>query len=209
MKNRVLKFIFFGIICTMLLSCTVKQKVSFKKDFSGKYAYDFSEYLKYIGADQSFGMENSDFEKYLKNTKEFLSNQQGISNVNVKGDVKKGIIGFSFTFKDIEALNTAIKYIVDEEEKPLENTSHFVLEKNKLIYTRYPILLDGKEEIIDNDMYDMIKCEFTIQFKNKVKSYDIQNNPNVQVSKNNKIFVERASLEDVLLNEVKWVFDFK
>lgn len=221
MKKTIFKPVIATAITILLFGCVIKQEIYFNKDFSGnyKYTFDFSEYISYMGGgeeetDDSLMLKNEDFEEYLSFVKNELKKINGISDIKILNDADNGNVYFSYSFANVDALNSAMKYSTLMELEPVENAPYFIAKKKNLTYIRHAVPKVETEETEetgeDTDyMNDFFRWEFVIDFEADVKKYDVQKDTMLTISNNNKTFVENGNIFNVVEKESKWVFKTK
>ncbi len=217
MKKRTLNFLFIAAATLLMFSCVIKQEVYFNKDFSGnyKYTYDFTEYVSYMAGDEegsdSLMMKNEDFEEYLQSVRTALKEIEGIKDVKIVNDADNGLVYFSYSFTNVTALNSALKYSSYMDPEPLTDAPYFIQKKKTLTFIRHAQPKEEVEEGAEDTSYmnEMFKWDFTINFEADVKKFDVQKDTAVTVSNNNKKFAEGGNIFDVTAKESKWVFKTK
>lgn len=208
----IIVFVFFGLI--FISSCVVNQEIHFNDDFSGsyKFTYDFSEYLNVISRDATIGVEpisNDDFSDYINNLKNSLSNISGISNLNINNNASEGILSFDFDFENVESLNKSLIYasLFDDEAVEIE-TPKFQVVRNKLFYTREPIVFHD-DESYDNSLNQLILYNIIINFESPPKKFEISDDPHVKVEDSGMRVIEHGNLNTISEKSISWEFCFR
>lgn len=185
-KNVISKLALGLIIASGMASCTIREEIHFNKDYSGnlKYNLDFSSFMTMAA---SFGQDKDSLgggatESPLppELSSEMISQKiEGIDGItDVQVDMNpKGMLSYSFNFKDLESLNVAYSHMNSSKNPlsdlpnmggddggftpgpaPEENNpdsvvifDYFTKNKKELIYRRPQVDLD-KESMQDSPM---------------------------------------------------------
>ena len=207
--NRYLKQALTCLTTAILLtSCiTIEENYFIKKDGSGSYEFkiDMSEMMSMMaamGGPEAMGenaqvpTDDMDFEKEIEDLKKI----EGISNIKSTTDTEKGIMSFSFDFKNFDALNQA-------RVNSLDKTTEQSLTKEGNKITLHHL---APEKLTENDalpadsaaaqmaqgMLTQIKYNINFNIEGGAKSIITDANSNFKTS-NKEVFQLQGSLKDL------------
>lgn len=215
---KTIKLFLLSLIALFILnSCTIKHTVSFNEDMSGnnEMIIDYGELMEQMSGlmnDSSKQTKNMDLDKGLDGLTTSFKDIEGLTNINTIQEAKKGLLGFSFDFKDTKTLSEAMsKYLEDDIVSKKKNASTAYIQKKKTLILNFDEQdLGGmKESLGDESMIMMgsFEYEFTVNFPFAIKSID---NKLYTVSVDRKSMSANVNLEDYLSGKeslsakVKW-----
>lgn len=192
----------------LLTSCiTIEENYFIKKDGSGSYEFkiDMSEMMSMMmamggpeamGADAQMPTDEMDFEKEIEDLKKI----DGISNIKSSTDQEKGIMSFSFDFKNFNALNQARANSLDKSTE-----QSLTKEGNKITLHHL-----APEKLTDNNalpgdsaatqmaqgMLTQIKYNINFNIEGGAKTIITDANSNFETS-NKEVFQLQGSLKDL------------
>jgi hypothetical protein len=181
MKQFFLLALFMGLL--FLSGCiTIIEKYTIHKDGSGsmEYIIDMSEMYEMMASftDSTEENETMELDQSLRVALPVLSNTNGISNVELTGDISRYIAGIKFDFKDTESLNQALAVILEGEESS-GTPAQYVEIKGKN-FTRFSLTSKefNKEDLLGSQEFDTettksilesMKYKISVSFDKKVK----------------------------------------
>ncbi|MFT7613455.1 MAG: hypothetical protein ACI9J3_002429 [Parvicellaceae bacterium] len=198
------------IVVTLLVSsCSIKQHVHFKNDWSGSLSYDIDmgSLQDMMGGDSTAGAgigsvlgDSGEFTTAM----EALKVSPGLTNIVVEEDTVKGTFHIAFDFADLATLNDVMSGsgLGSLSTSTNENSDHtyFLLKKNKLTYKMPPMDQTSDEEMGQMDgMMSMITFELNISFDKKVKK--IKSKTNAVISSTNKEVIWKPDFEKLSKGE--------
>lgn len=150
--SRIFIFCTIGIIASSCL--TFEESYSFNKDGSGtmEYTIDMSEISSMIKMAQAMDTTGEVQEITLEDKIDKIKDINGITGVMDQSDSEKGILKLSFDFKDLDVLNEALIYVLNDGNAPA-GFKYFTRE-GKTIHRRYHAAqngLPGLDELGDDE----------------------------------------------------------
>lgn len=191
--NRIINIILLAVVAGVIsTSCTVEHTIEFDKDMSGNMSLslnmqDMLKELRKINPDTS--KTDAQLLKETKATesiielKEEFEQANGISNFKSIENFEEGVIGFSFEFDEVEAINKGIKESASKNQKNKEDEVQlFTISKNKM----HIDFGNEKEEVEEGNPlagFELGEYVLTFKFPFPVKSV---NNDLYTISKDKK-----------------------
>jgi hypothetical protein len=168
---------------TFLSGCiTIIEKYTINADGSGtmEYVIDMSEMYEMMASfsDSAQEPESIELDKSLRDALPVLNTIDGISKVELTGDVSRYIAGIKFDFKNVQALNKALGVILEGEANTGTETQYVSL-KGKT-FTRFSLTSKdfNKEELLSSQeldeettkmMLESMKYQISITLEKPVK----------------------------------------
>jgi hypothetical protein len=181
MKQIYLLVVVMGLL--FLTGCiTIIEKYNIHKDGSGsmEYIIDMSEMYEMMASfsDSTDENQTNDLDQSLRAALPELINMEGISNVELTGDISRFIAGIKFDFKDAESLNLALAAILEGEESSGIPVKY--IEINGKNFTRFSLTSKefNKEALLDSQEFDAetaksilesMKYKISVSFEKKIK----------------------------------------
>ncbi|MEM9023334.1 MAG: hypothetical protein AAGB22_06315 [Bacteroidota bacterium] len=167
-----------------LASCSINQDVSFNKDFSGQYAMkiDLSGAIGMLGEEGKDKMKPTGKDSVeIAEKIEALGQIEGITNVKMISE--NAVLGYTFDFANLDALNSAIaeQGFLKQSNPSMDRQQKFV-RKGKTFKYEVPNRPNEGEEKESEElsaemeqvmaMAKMMEVNFTFHFAQKVKKFD-------------------------------------
>jgi hypothetical protein len=161
---------------------TIIEKYTIHKDGSGsmEYIIDMSEMYEMMASftDSTEENETMALDQSLREALPALTNTNGISNVELTGDISHYIAGIKFDFKDSESLNLALAVILQGEESSATPAQYIEIKGKN--FTRFSLTSKefNKEDLLDSQEFDAettksilesMKYKISVSFDKKVK----------------------------------------
>jgi hypothetical protein len=167
----------------LFTSCiTIIEKYKINKNGSGtmEYIIDMSEMYEMMSAfsDSSSAADNPEIDQSMKAVLPGLMSMEGISDVELTGDITKYIAGIRFSFDNIKSLNKAMGLLLKEADSSSEDMKYVDFRKKQ--FTRYSLTADefDKEKILGSHELDpetmksvleSMKYKIIVSFEKPVK----------------------------------------
>ncbi|MBL4706406.1 MAG: hypothetical protein JKY54_17895 [Flavobacteriales bacterium] len=197
------------IIAVLLSSCSIKQHIHFKKDWSGSIDYNIDmgtlksmldqDSTSTAGIGRLLGA-GGDYSETIKT----LQESSGLSNIVLEEDTVNGTIHLSMDFKDLDVLNDVMggtglgNFSGDSSDK---GHTYFSLNKNKLTYKMPPI-----SPSVDNGMagmeamQSMMTFELKLSFDKKIKK--VKTKTTASKSADSKEVIWKPNFEKLIRGEI-------
>lgn len=164
--------VFIILLALVVSSCTVKEELTFNKDFSGKGAISYNIMLydnEEISADSALLAQIAVAEEYKKTALTLT----GITNVSYKIDEEEEMIWYYFDFSGLQALNALYALQFFDDAPILRKT--FANKGSKRLTLTWPVhdlTPEDRESWNDDEdeMSSMYTHELTLNLPREVKS---------------------------------------
>jgi hypothetical protein len=164
-KNRILphmkKLCLAALISGLffLSACiTITEKYTIHKNGSGtmEYIIDMSEMYEMMSAfsDSSTEKENPEIDQSFRESVSGIRGIDGISNVELTGNIEKYIAGIKFDFQDANSLNQALALLFKKEGSTAEVKKY--VDISRKTFTRYNLTSEefNKEDLLSSQELD-------------------------------------------------------
>ena len=212
-----LKLFFLGIIIAVAItSCTVEEHVHFNKDLQSgtvEYSIDMSMlFAMYQSSEMDMNIKDSLDAQFGEDSP--LQDIKGISNFKNDFDLDNGIMSFSYSFNNLNALNESLTFDSFGENTEFSDlmgkeantqTQNFRRKKKFLFYEGNKVETTGEEaDPMFEGMNEMFKYKVTFEFEKPIKKF---NNKNYMMSSDKKTIEMEGNMLDMFSG--KMGTDFK
>jgi len=172
-----------SIALLFLTGCiTIIERYKINADGSGtmEYLIDMSEMYEMMASfsDSTEKPETAEIDKSMREALPILNTIDGITNVELTGDISRYIAGVKFDFKDVKALNKALSIVLEGGSNPGSEVQYVAI-KGKT-FTRFSMTSKefNKEEILSGQeldeettkmMLESMKYTISVSFEKPVK----------------------------------------
>lgn len=158
MKKAIFSIVSVMVFSLLLQSCfEIKEIVTINKDGSGTFtmAIDMSEVKAMIegfsDGEEEGGNPLGEMQEEYEETKAKLEVIEGISNIQFTTENDGYVITTSFDFVDIDALNTGMNVVYEDENEYGERTEYYTLKRKNFERTSNHNMLNELKGEMDSD----------------------------------------------------------
>ena len=158
MKKAIFSIVSVMVFSLLLQSCfEIKEIVTINKDGSGTFtmAIDMSEVKAMIegfsDGEEEGGSPLGEMQEEYEETKAKLEVIEGISNIQFTTENDGYVITTSFDFVDIDALNTGMNVVYEDENEYGERTEYYTLKRKNFERTSNHNMLNELKGEMDSD----------------------------------------------------------
>jgi len=175
-----------GIICLILIgSCTVKQKIHFNKDFSGKVEV-FLDMSQLIAAMPQDSNSNNGPDSSFNSTFSEIESINGISNVISRSE-GNGVYYFSYEFENLKALNATLQNTtISNADK--DNASPYFKKRGRKLKYVFPELKDSSAAAQPEMVDGYVTFSLEIDFQSDIEEIKTESDNVTKRSDNRTLF---------------------
>lgn len=162
--------VFVGAVI-LLSACTVKEELTFNKDFSGSATVSYN--LSMYGEEEENDSTLTAQLVMAEAIKDSALKIKGISDVNFRYDEEESAMIFTYSFASLKSVNDLYKLQAFDEAPFMRK--EFNRKGKKQLTITWPVheLTQEDREAYDNEMMDMYTHELTINLPKAAKSSSI------------------------------------
>ena len=209
-----MRFLVLGLLVVLGFgSCTMKQRYTFDKDFSGseELAIDMSVMGQFAGGEDSLSKSMED-DLPSDSLIDEINKRPGISNAFVNW--KEMVFSIGFDFNNIENLNAAMNEYnatdmfaqLSKKESSSTREDLFKWKGKKLTFSLGDIDLKDFEMEGMEGMGSMLKYELSVSFAKPIKKLS---NKNYELSYDKKTITYKTNMEEMVSGDTNMDFTVK
>ena len=185
---RNLQILFLAVIAMIITtSCNIEHTVNFNEDLSGNNSIevDANEMINTLRSYLPESVEktneellgNRSFENDIDSVKKQFDKVEGVSNLNVKNHIDKGVIALNFDFDNQKYFVDGIAAMaLDASSEEIKKGEFFILGKDSLTldFTSEAVdaAMGNNEGIEDLNAYNLGNYNFTLNFPFPIKTFN-------------------------------------